>query len=918
MRLKNLKTILYGAAALMMSACAEEQLETQFQGEAELKANIGALSSAFTAYNGSEQDETRTYIDEHENYESGVGTLWRPKEVIGVYGTSMTNSKFTSTNSKNAATVSFSGSLWGTPKYAYYPYSAKNNGVKQTAVKGNMPSVQKYNQNSKDIVGDYRAGMIDERGWFSSTFTFKRLVSVLKFTVDATGSVLEGDRIHSIAVKVGNSRQMTGNFTINLQTQTIDLGQFEQGDDSLTLIWDDQPTMSAGASYRAYMTVLPAMQSGDNMYVTVTTDKHICTFTGSSKVAYVANNLYNLSMKFKSIPNMVVTDIKQEENTHGVTPKLIGLKFAAAQNEGKILTRTLKYSTSTYKPVGTENKDFAAECTIDTVNMKVSLYLPYLNNRKLIPTFEIPEGTQWLLDDGTSVESNVTEVDFTKHKNITIVNSNGDEARYDVEFTNTGLPVVVVNQKSGPMVSSESGDFAKASKAWYEATGTKWLPKSAEWAMEDGDNFMVYNADGTSAISDKNDNTVEEPLLASTRVRGNITQQMPKKAFAVKLDKKSGIFMNDEDPTNDLPAHKRWVLLANWKDRTMMRNEVAFGLANVFSQTFPTDGIAWNPSGQFVELVYNGVHVGTYYLCEQIKIDGNRLDINDPYDAEDAYSGNPEDYGYLLECDDAYDEQWKFLTKMYIPFLFKDDGNNDMLSYAQNFVRGIEENLYKSTTAGYKAAFEKMDLTSFVDFLLLQELMMNGEIKHPKSCYMYINDGKLYAGPIWDFDWNTLPNSGYIEGGYSYSSLMITKASIKRVSSGYPSSVNTSDANYLWYSLLSKNADFKKLTIERWNKVMSALQTYAANIPAMEEKLRKSEAENWAIWQLDHDGMGNSRMRTGLYGLGGSTYYKGRSTCGYCGDENMSFKQSLENLSNNLISRISGMNTYLNNNYSDK
>ena len=114
----------------MMSACAEEQLETQFQGEAELKANIGALSSAFTAYDDEDQKDTRTYIDEHENYESGVGTMWRTKEVIGVYGTLMTNSKFTSTNSKNAGTVSFRGSILGTPKYAYYPYSSQNNGVK--------------------------------------------------------------------------------------------------------------------------------------------------------------------------------------------------------------------------------------------------------------------------------------------------------------------------------------------------------------------------------------------------------------------------------------------------------------------------------------------------------------------------------------------------------------------------------------------------------------------------------------------------------------------------------------------------------------------------------------------------------------------------------------------------------------------
>lgn len=915
MKTNTLRRVIYGLALLTgLSACEEEQLENQILTEAEMEATIEAPISASVAFEGTSEDETRTYIDEHENYASGVGTLWRPKEVIGVYGTGMTNAKFTGTNTKNAGSVSFSGSLLGSPKYAYYPYSENNKGVKQTAVKGNMPNAQDFNQTTKDIVGDYRAGIIDSRGWFSSTFTFKRLVSILKFTVDATGSALEGDRIKTIAFKVDNNRQLAGNFTINLTTQEIDLGAFEEGDDSLTLICTDNPTLGNGVSYRGYMTSLPAMEIGDNIKFIITTDKHVAQFTRASKAAFKANELYTYPLTLKNFPDMVVTEIEQEDNMPGVTPKLNSIKFTAALNPGKILTRTLKFNSTSYKPAGTEDKNFEANCTIDTVNKKVSLFLPYLNNRKLVPTFEIPEGTQWLLENGEEVISGETEVDFTQHKQIVIMNSVGEEVVYEVELTNTGLPVVVINQQSGNMVSTESGDIQKASNTWYAATGTKWIPKNGEWSMVEGqDDFMVYNADGTPAICNKSNATLDEPVLASTRVRGNISQQMPKKSFAVKLDKKTGIFMNDSDPDNDLPAHKRWVLLANWKDRTLMRNEVAFGLADVFKQTFPNDGLAWNPSGQHVELVYNDVYVGNYYLCEQIKIDENRLAINEPFDAGDEknpYNNTPESYGYLLECDDAYDEQWKFLTKMYIPFLFKDDGNDDMLKYAQTLVRGVEENL---SGGKYSTAYNTMEKTSFVDFMLLQELMMNGEMKHPKSCYMYINNGKLYAGPIWDFDWNTLPNSGYSEEKFDYTSLMITKASVK-TSNSYPSSTNTSDANYIWYSLLTKDAEFKKLVAERWNKVKGALQNYAASIPAMEEKLRKSEEENWNIWKLDHDGLGNSKMRTGLYGLGGSTYYKGRSTCGYCGDENMTFQASLENLSMNLTTRINGINTYITNN----
>ena len=321
------------------------------------------------------------------------------------------------------------------------------------------------------------------------------------------------------------------------------------------------------------------------------------------------------------------------EGLTGATPVLNSFKFTVANNPGKILSRKFTHNSSFTVTTSTVSEEV---CTIDQNNKKVTLYVPYLNNRKLIPTFEIPEGTA-LVYEGGIVESGVTEIDFTQFKQIAVINGNDESVIYDVELTNTGLPVVVVNQLSGTTSTEEDNDYTKASAAWYKATGTKWQPKDADWSMEDGDSFMVYNADGTSALTDKNGAVVNDAVLSSTRLRGNVTQQMPKKPFAVKLDKKHGVL--------DMPAHKRWVLLANWKDRTLMRNEVAFGIADVFKKTFPNDGMAWNPSGQHVELVYNGVYVGNYYLCEHVKIDGNRLDINNPYDPDEGYSGNPADGG---------------------------------------------------------------------------------------------------------------------------------------------------------------------------------------------------------------------------------------------------------------------------------
>ena len=107
--------------------------------------------------------------------------------------------------------------------------------------------------------------------------------------------------------------------------------------------------------------------------------------------------------------------------------------------------------------------------------------------------------------------------------------------------------------------------------------------------------------DGNIRIVDENG---DEVLNASSsfKGRGNSTWTYPKKPYAIKLDKKAEVL--------GMPKHKRWVLLANWKDRTLMRNAVAFEMARVCMD--------WTPRGRFVELYLNGIHQGNYYLCVNI------------------------------------------------------------------------------------------------------------------------------------------------------------------------------------------------------------------------------------------------------------------------------------------------------------
>ena len=884
-------------ASILFASCVEQTfVEPDFE-EITAVSQLPEYEEGFTG--------TKSVVNETS---SGFEMIWGTSESIGVYGKRLTNVKFTGTNKyyEQATTTFTGGSLLSTPQYAYYPYSADNASNDVNNVKGNLPSLQFFSTVLKKMNTDYKIGVYASKSWNNYKFNFSHILTFVKFTINADGTPLEGDKLQNISMTVvtadGKPRQMCGSFIFDLtKSNTTAIKSWNTAAESsnkITLAFNDAPLLSNGATYRGYASAAPLSVPGDVLYFEIVTDKHKVTFSRTSKATFGANKVVNYPLTLANFSDMVVTDIEpnvSDEPSNGffdtltdATPVLNSFKFTVAANPGKILSRKFTHNSSFTVTTSTVQEEV---CTVDQTNKKVTLYVPYLNNRKLVPTFEIPEGTALLCNEEV-ITSNETEVDFTKCKEIEVINGVGESVVYTVELTNTGLPVVVVNQLSGTTTKETNSDYKKASNAWYKATGTAWQPKDADWSMEDGDDFMIYNADGTSALTDKNGSVVSSSVLSSTRLRGNVTQQMPKKAFAVKLDKKHGVL--------DMPAHKRWVLLANWKDRTLMRNEVAFGIAEVFKQTFPNDGMQWNPSGQHVELVYNGVYVGNYYLCEQVKIDGNRLDINDPYDKDDAYSGNPEDYGYLLEADDGYDETWKFTTACYVPFLFKDDGNDDMLSYASSFVRGIEDNLYKNTNAGYEAAFAKMELTSFVDFWLIQELMMNSETKHPKSCYNYINNGVMYAGPIWDFDWNTLPvSSSYSEESYSFTSSMLSKSKAYHKRSGYPTEpIDDSDKNYIWYPMLVKNSTFKSLAADRWNAVKGAIETYVnVEIPKVQAAIAKSEAENNKMWPVDSGSSSWNSKRYSTYGIGG----------GFCGDEAKSFSEAVSTMQSTLRTRISGM-----------
>lgn len=828
---------------LGLEACREDSFVQD-----ESKGNVTIIGRM----NGDVQ--TRTCVD-NSSPDDVAGILWSPKDIIGVYGDKGTkNAMFESANTGNVAEAEFNGTMAAGeyPIYAYYPYSAGNAAADVTALKGDLKLTQTFDMTTGKLEGDYKVGTPTFKTYEGRyEFEFEHLFSLLKFDINATGTALEGDALESIILTLPEGRRLGGEFTFDATSKAVTWTDDVTGTNVLTMNWSDTPALASGKSYTGYITCAPEIRTGDQIKITILTQKFKAEFTRTALVDFAANTCYTFPLSLENYKNdMEVTN----------RPVFTSFSFEAKNNVGKILDKKLVFNGSATRPVDSASEELTVE------GETITGCIPYLYNFNLKPTFTVSDGTTVKMD-GVEQTSGVSEVDFSNPVVYTL--SNGKETKtFTVTVTNSGLPVVVLTQSGG------------GSESWAEA-GINVRSKDADWV--ETDKMAVYNADGSVDM---------EEAFCGIRLRGNSTQKFPKKPFAMKLVSKASVL--------GMPKHKRWVLLANWMDRTMLRNAVAFEVAHQTENAY-ADGLGWNPHGYSVEVVMDGRHVGNYFLCEQIKIDGDRVDIKDCIeDIIGDGNTNPTmaDCGYLLEFDDNYDEVDKFRTGRGLPCMFKDEVSkysSDIYNQVKARIEAVESNL---EAGNYEAAYNDLDINSVIDYFFVQELTFNDEYKHPKSVYMLIDGvGKLTAGPVWDFDWQTFINYDKVQAmnskyGGTYScrntnEWLYGKSRLAEwhIIGGYD---YENDMPYMWYPLLFKDANFRARVQERWAIIYPQLLSVAAKIDEFAAQNKVSDQYNYAMWPL-----------VGLKNSVGSAFN---------GDEEMSFDDAIATMKQAYTDRLNWMN----------
>ena len=280
---------------------------------------------------------------------------------------------------------------------------------------------------------------------------------------------------------------------------------------------------------------------------------------------------------------------------------------------------------------------------------------------------------------------NLAELEFHGYK------AEGDDSKL-YQFTN--LPTVVVNIANGEEVIEKEKNLIS--------------------------NVYIISEDGTELLATSG---------TEIRGRGNASWNFEKKPYRLKFDEK-------QSPLGAPASAKKWTLISNHGDKTLMRNILAFEVSRRVGQEY-------TPYCHPVDLIINGEYRGCYQLCDQVEAASGRVPAKD---------------GYLIEIDAyAWDEEVMFASASGIPVTIKHPDEDDITDQQKKFINDYFNKFEAAALAsnftdpnnGYR---KYLDLDSFLRNFIIGEFCANTDAFW--SVYMYKDaaDGKLYTGPTWDND----------------------------------------------------------------------------------------------------------------------------------------------------------------------
>ena len=305
---------------------------------------------------------------------------------------------------------------------------------------------------------------------------------------------------------------------------------------------------------------------------------------------------------------------------------------------------------------------------------------------------------------------------------------NGLLAQGSVE--NSNLPILIISTNNGQPIPDEPKIDAHLGIIWNGVNSTNNI---------NGD-FNHYN--GKIAVEK----------------RGSSSQALfPKVGYT--FETRNADNSNNNISLLGMPAENDWVLHGPYSDKSLMRNALAYTMADWIMD--------YAPRVRYCEVVVNDDYRGVYILTEKIKRDKYRVDIStlNP----DENTGDDLTGGYILKFDkydgagyDGFLSQYPsfdgggFNTFFQYHYPKYDEISTEQKNYIQRYIQEVENTLksdnFSDETTGYR---KQIDLPSFMQFLFIQEIGRNVD-GYRLSTFFYKDkdsvNGKLKFGPVWDFN----------------------------------------------------------------------------------------------------------------------------------------------------------------------
>lgn len=298
-------------------------------------------------------------------------------------------------------------------------------------------------------------------------------------------------------------------------------------------------------------------------------------------------------------------------------------------------------------------------------------------------------------------------------------------------LTSSNLPLVIIKTDTNPNTGRpiEIPDDPKV----MATMKIIFRPNGARNYLTDINNTAFLNYNGRIGIE----------------IRGSSSQSLPKKPYGLTTRKEDNVTKNNVSILG-MPEEHDWVLNSIAYDPSLIRNFLSYELSRSIGN--------YAARGKFCEVIINDDYKGLYIFMEKLKIDQDRINIVKMSETDNSA---PEiTGGYITKADkDTGGDPIAWTMQSYYGwtnYIHHDPEPAEITSQQNTYIQSQFNNLQKTATAQNASVSNGfpsiIDVPSFIDFMLINELASNADAYQYSTYFHKDRNGKLRAGPVWDFD----------------------------------------------------------------------------------------------------------------------------------------------------------------------